>query len=103
MKNLSERLNKAMEDGALTKRDLQRWFGRSYATVRCWIIGQQEPWAVWREDVEQKLLALERLVRDRKHLPVPPSYSPADRSELIQALIHERDTAVSRNRSAARR
>jgi hypothetical protein len=103
MKTLSQRLCRIMEHGGLTKRDLQRWFDRPYPTVRCWIIGKQEPWEIWRDDVDAKLVALEDLVREQKSLPVPASYSPADRNELIQALIHARDTRLSRNRPAARR
>jgi hypothetical protein len=103
MKPISQRLQKLMEDGALTKRDMQRWFGRPYPTVRMWIIGKQEPWIVWRDDVEDKIGALERLLRKRDSLPIPPSFTPADRSELIERLIHERDAGLSRKNSAARR
>ena len=75
MKTLSERLQAAMEEGALTKRDLQRWFDRPYPTVRLWVLGIRKPWEIWREDVEEKLRALEILVRQRNHLPVPPCTS----------------------------
>lgn len=103
MKTLSERLLKLMEDGALTKRDLQRWLGRPYPTVRLWIVGTHKPWDVWEEEVENKVLALEKLVRERRVLPVPASYSPNDRAELIEDLIDERDARLPRTRSAARR
>ena len=82
---------------------MQRWFGRPYPTVRLWIVGKHLPWTVWEEEVEWKVEALERLVAERKHLPVPASYSPSDRAELIETLIHERDIKFSRARSAARR
>lgn len=103
MSTLAERLRKVMDDGALTKRDLQRWLNRPYPTVRFWIIGKQEPWEIWRADVEEKLRALEAVVRARKYLPMPPSYSPRDRAELMQALIDERDAGLPRDRSAAGR
>ena len=103
MKTLSKRLQEVMQEGSLTKRDLQRWFDRPYPTVRFWIIGKHWPWEIWRDDVEAKLRALELLVRQRKYLPVPPSFSPRDRSDLMQALIHARDSGLSRVNPAPRR
>ncbi len=100
MTPLSKRLSRVMREGALTKRDLQIWFGRPYQTVRVWIVGQASPWEPWRDDVERKLVALERLVARRKDLPVPASYSPSDRSELIRRLVHERDARLSQSHSA---
>ena len=103
MKTIAEKLQKLMEDGSLTKQDLQRWLGRPYPTVRMWIIGFQEPWAIWRDDVDEKVMALETLVRKRDDFPIPPSYSRADRKELIERLARERDAQLPRSRSAARR
>lgn len=97
---LSKRLHAALDEGGLSKRDLSLWFGRPYATVRMWIEGVQEPWVVWRQDIEQKLEVLEYLIRQRKSLPVPASFRPSDRLELIERLVRERDARFSRAHSA---
>ena len=97
---LSKRLNAALDEGGLSKRDLSIWFGRPYATVRMWIEGVQEPWVVWKDDIEQKLAALEHLIRQRKSLPIPPSFNHADRRGLIERLVRERDLKLPRARAS---
>ena len=87
MSNLRGRLEAVLDNGRLTVRDLSRWFARPYSTVMFWVVGKSEPWHVWADDVESKLVALERLIAKREHLPIPPSYLPADRIELIGKLI----------------
>jgi hypothetical protein len=100
MSDLSKRLQKAMKDGGLTFRDLSRWFGRSYGSVRFWTIGKTVPWHIWAEDVEEKLILLERIIEKGKNLPIPASASSADRIQIIQALIDERDARLSRKSAA---
>src|SRR3974390_488242 len=101
--SLSKRLRQLMVDGSLTVRDLQRWLARPYPTVRMWATGGHEPWEVWREEIERNVSLLEHLVAKSPDFPIPASFSPSGRRELIERLANERDQRLSRRRSAARR
>ena len=43
MRTFERRLRRCVEGGNLTVADLARWFGRPYATVRCWLHDGWEP------------------------------------------------------------
>ena len=103
--NLSKRLQRLMADGSLTIRDMQRWLARPYPTVRMWATGGHEPWEVWRDEVERNVTLLENLVAKSADFPIPGSFRPSDRRELIERLVHDRDkhARVSQRRSSTRR
>jgi hypothetical protein len=99
MKTFAERLQDCVDKGRLTGADLSIWFNRPYPTVRTWRLGLSEPWHPWREEAEQCLIILERLIH-QKELPMPSSYSAFDRRYRIRELVREYHPGLPKTRTA---
>lgn len=76
-----KRLTAVMRRGNLTVSDLARWFRRPVPTVRCWTHRGFVPRD--RHQLVGILDPLERLVRNRDGLPMPPM----TRRERIRYLV----------------
>ena len=74
--NFQSRLQRCVERGNLTVADLARWFGRPYATVRCWLVDGWQPAGgpVTIKRMQHRLKLLEATVaqwgRDLRDLPM---------------------------------
>ena len=77
-----QRLARCVERGNLTVADLERWFGRPYATVRSWLVDGWEPGdgPVTRRAALVSLERLERVVsRNAGELQALPMRRRAER------------------------
>lgn len=85
--DLQARLRAAMRRGNLTVSDLARWLDRPRATVATWVHEGREVAGgpIDQFDVQTRLSRLEKLIRDRKGLPIP-RMSPARRVEYLRGL-----------------
>lgn len=90
MAGIAQRLQKAMRDGNLRVADLTRWFARPDPTVRGWTKGV-EPGGAPQDlrDIERRLAALERLIRNGRYFPFETRLSPADRIKRLQDAVRE--------------
>jgi hypothetical protein len=91
MTELSDRLGAVRTRGNLTISDLQRWFGRTYATVRNWTLGHGEP-ASWEGRNQQgrvyrRLEELETLVDSSVEFPIPSELKPQDHADYFRRII----------------
>ena len=86
----AERLNRVMRDGNLRVADLARWFERPDPTVRSWVKGVLPAGgSADMVDIEKRVAALERLLKQKKVLPVPPRTSPRARIRQLQEALRK--------------
>lgn len=80
------RLLAAQRAGNMTVADLQRWFDRSYATVRSWTEGAEPGGGpIDREHAMQMLGLLEELIKRKKGFPIP-RLAPEKRIEHLLTI-----------------
>jgi hypothetical protein len=85
---LADRLQAVMRGGNLTLSDLSRWFERPYPTVRQWSLGNNQPRLAPLDDatdVENRLVALEKLIKANRKFPVP-RLSPSKRIDYMDEI-----------------
>lgn len=90
----SQRLRLVMRAADMTVSDLALWFERPRSTINTWVNGRQPMGPSGRLAVT-RLDVLERTIRGRKGLPVPPELSGTERPSYVEAT---RNAAVKNNR-----
>ena len=83
-----------MRRGAMSVADLAVWLDLSYHTVRSWRSGSV-PSEARREQIEHRLLLLDKAIRADAALPVPLSVRAQERKKYIEGILNR----VSRRRS----
>ncbi len=84
--DITSRLQEALEKGNLTVADLARWFDRPYPTVKGWVTGGLVGGApLDLQEVEARLVKLEKAIAKGKHFPVP-RMSPSRRIEWLERV-----------------
>lgn len=91
-----------MESGTLSIADLTLWFGRSRAAVNNWTRFDAEPNVINMEEVNRRLLLLEKVIYKKKGEPVVPyTLSSHKRPQFIRELYNaHNDTRVPSRRIA---
>jgi hypothetical protein len=97
MASIQSRLQWVMKHGRLTTADLQKWFDRSYPSVRNWIEFGVCPRGPRTEKLLSELAILERLIKKRKGLPVPWNIGHHERPIYIRKLRNENDNRLLRS------
>lgn len=96
----SRRLRWCMQHGAMSKTDLARWLGRSYATVHAWVDGAipgakggrlpRGPKQVARVDeVMARLGLLEFAISNKHGFPLSLTESERERTKTIERIRNE--------------
>lgn len=86
MTRLHERLDTCARKGGLSTADLAVWFDLPYPTIRSYREGTQ-PNAARAPQIEQRLVWLERAIKDDPQLPVPLSVRAGDRRAFIEGVL----------------
>jgi hypothetical protein len=102
------RLERAKKDGRLSTSDLSIWFGRSYHTIRGWLVPRAdrarkqgyEPWGPQADSVYQSLALLEACIKRKRGLPVPVELSPVERRDHVTRVRHDLNGRLPKARSA---
>jgi len=106
--SFNERLARAKKDGRLSTSDLSIWFGRSYHTIRGWLVPRAdrdrkqgyEPWGPQADAAYKSLELLEQSIRRKRGFPVPLELSPIERQNHVKRVRHGLNGRLSKTRSA---
>jgi hypothetical protein len=102
------RLERAKKDGRLSTSDLSIWFGRSYHTIRGWLVPRAdrarkqgyEPWGPQADAAYRSLALLEDHIRRKRGFPVPLELSPVERQIHVKRVRHGLNGRLPKTRSA---
>lgn len=106
--SFQSRLERAKKDGRLSTSDLSIWFGRSYHTIRGWLVPRAdrdrkqgyEPWGPQAEFAYKSLELLEQSIKKKRGFPVPLELSPVERQIHVKRVRHGLNGGISKARSA---
>src|SRR3979409_721821 len=88
--NLSTHLQEFMARGKLTIADLALLLGRPFPTVRMWVRGFTFPSKPRDSAIWERINRLEKMLIEKRGLPVPGSVCPVDGPAYIKRLVNGR-------------